>query len=168
MIYKIAFAGAPSTGKTTLARITKKYYEQLGLQTILVPEYARIHIELTGQPIRNYEEQLLVTTTQSNLEKALEAARPTILITDSPIFLGEAYAKTFHNTHDQQPFITLTRNHHYHTIFYLPPLPIIHDGIRQETTKEQQTIDQHLKETIRRQQYQPIILPTTRPPHPTN
>ena len=146
--YKIAFVGPPSSGKTVAATLMNNFFKEMGVDSVLVPEYARIHMEATGKPISSYGEQLAVTTVQSDLEKAILRSKPEIIITDSPVFLGEVFHKTYYPEVSPKHFITLSQQHKYDIVFRLTRLPLVNDGIRYQTEEEQALIDESINKTI--------------------
>ena len=126
---RIAIAGIPSTGKTSLARLLA-----VELNTNLVHEYARHYISKYGD-IKTVPEQYLITNTQYEWENNF-----TDFVTDSPIFLGFLYCIELHDPTVQKDrlwlakfFKYLAEHVQYDIVFYLPPvLPVSRNGLRRD------------------------------------
>ena len=91
MIKKIAFVGAPSSGKTTLAaRIFAELLEQGVASTGYVQEYAREYIGMK-KPFKDIQHQSLITDEQIRREKQTAKCGFNIMLCDSAVWLGNIY-----------------------------------------------------------------------------
>lgn len=137
---KIGFSGIPSTGKTVLARAVAgnlwRYTKYTKIE--LVSEYARTHIANYG--LDTVADQLLILDKQLEKEE-LVASNTDVLITDSPIFLGFAYAllmRRMGNSKDRavinalfERLSKLNEYYRYDAIFHInPSITYTDDGVR--------------------------------------
>ena len=139
---KIGIIGAPGTGKSTLAKELAK-----SIDFKYVDEYAREWIARYGE-VKTLEEQLLITKTQLYREEKSGNR----IVTDSPIFLGNVYASMLPFNHkdyltgrygldvlNELQYLLINTRDRYLYLFYLPPiLDPVDDGVRVQTTKEDQ------------------------------
>ncbi len=142
---KIGFIGPPGAGKTTVAQffsakirfITKKRVE-------LIDEHARWFVSNFGET--NVSDQYLISHIQIDKENTI-SKNINYLITDSPAFLAEIYARYNINWNNNKQvyylkeIINLLKDnyHSYDYLFYLLPIKnnqSINDGKRIHTNKQ--------------------------------
>jgi hypothetical protein len=85
---KIAFIGAPGTGKSTLAQALVPKLKLLGLDVEFVPEYARSYLRRTGS-IESPFENFVIHAGACEREDELDVHD--FMVTDSASFLAETY-----------------------------------------------------------------------------
>ncbi|MFA5037418.1 MAG: AAA family ATPase [Candidatus Izemoplasmatales bacterium] len=137
---RIGFTGVPGAGKTSLARGVASSCR--GIQSLknleLCAEYARRYIAQYGS-IESIWEQYRILNKQVNWENAV--GEVDLLITDSPVFMGLAYASLMNTRSEKDAMIlgdifkALTKldrpEPRYDIIFHLPPkLQPVDDGVR--------------------------------------
>jgi nicotinamide riboside kinase len=137
---RIGFTGVPGAGKTSLARGVASSCR--GIQSLknleLCAEYARRYIAQYGS-IESIWEQYRILNKQVNWENAV--GEVDLLITDSPVFMGLAYASLMNTRSEKDAMIlsdifkALTKldrpEPRYDIIFHLPPkLKPVEDGVR--------------------------------------
>lgn len=89
---KIGFCGAPSSGKSAMTRkLVNALSIDYDMQAEQITEYARTHIARYGTP--KWHVQPSIMAGQRALEQ--DAKHATVLVTDSPIFLGYIYMKHY-------------------------------------------------------------------------
>lgn len=159
-IIRIAFSGAPSSGKTTLANALANYLgKETQVSIELVSEYAREFISERG-PQNNIQDQLFITQRQADREEnalqRLEFNDGGILITDSPLFLGSIYGLDYTdpwNDKELRYYLELyglslkalrTYNLSDSYLFHLLPRTPKADGIRDRHLNRQKELNDHM------------------------
>ncbi len=92
---KIAFIGAPDSGKTTLAKMVSAKLNLKGYIPAYVHEFARDYITKYGVRPNTVAEQLYVLDVQETREREMCSNSTQIMYTDSPIILSYIYAIDF-------------------------------------------------------------------------
>lgn len=139
---KIAIAGGPSSGKSTVAR---EMVNTLGIifkaNVELVSEYARTYIARNGVP--KWYLQPLILWGQEYREQ--DAKHADTFVTDSPKFLPYFYTKrNLDKALDNESTYVLSKLYNtslhalreYTDIILLKPRPVVPDGIRVQTTSD--------------------------------
>ena len=151
----IGFVGAPSTGKTTLARAVANAAGLHGLSVEFVAEYARNYLQRFGS-IEERWEQLLIFDTQARREDDAIRTGADLVIAETPAFTGYAYgmtapgggakgAKVMHTLHRWMT----ARFSLYSQIYYIPlEMEMQRDGVRQETEASRSRLDSMLRATL--------------------
>ncbi len=151
----IGFVGAPSTGKTTLARAVANAAGLQGLSVEFVAEYARNYLERFGS-IDEPWEQLLIFDTQARREDDAIRTGANLVIAETPTFTGYAYGsmvaeggmkarKVMHTLHR----LITERISLYSQVYYIPPeIGMQADGVRQETEAMRLRLDRMLRATL--------------------
>lgn len=151
----IGFVGAPSTGKTTLARAVANAAGLRGLSVEFVAEYARNYIQRFGS-IEERWEQLLIFDTQARREDDAIRTGADLVIAETPTFTGYAYgllapesgAKAREVMHTLHRWMT-DRFSLYSQVYYIPPeIEMQMDGVRQETRAVRLRLDRMLRATL--------------------
>lgn len=165
----IGFVGAPSTGKTTLARAVANAAGLRGLSVEFVAEYARNYLQRFGS-IDEQWEQLLIFDTQARREDDAIRAGADLVIAETPAFTGYAYgsigayspsaafaygskratdgAKCRKVMHTLHRWMT-ERLPLYSQIYYIPPeIGMQMDGVRQESEAMRLRLDRVLRATL--------------------
>jgi nicotinamide riboside kinase len=135
----IGISGIPGAGKTSLARAlaSECRHDKRFKNIELVSEYARRYISKHGF-IEHIWEQFRITEKQIEWEDSIHEETD-LIITDSPIYLGFFYAKSFVNFRDPKEVMIYTDlfkrliklNNRYDLIIHLDPiLQLIRDGVR--------------------------------------
>lgn len=137
---KIGLVGTPGAGKTTTARALAGFARNhTDIKTVeLVAEYARVYVHQYG--ISGVEDQFRILGKQIDEEDKFPQTID-LLITDSPIFLGYAYALELRKEGNNKDtmwlndiFVKMNKLNQvprYDIIFHLPPvLTPVNDGIR--------------------------------------
>jgi len=149
---KIAFIGAPGTGKTTVAEDVKNKLKYMGYDTESVSEYARTYIRRFGPP-KSVAEQIVITQNQITSEARLEKIHD-IIVCDSCSLLGYIYGATLayhHNSKDRGHLnllheLVIEHFHTYDVIFYIPKdREMVDDSIRYQTNEEADRIDKAIE-----------------------
>lgn len=138
----IGFVGAPSTGKTTLARAVASV-----VPVDFVSEYAREYIQQHGNILHPYE-QLLIFEEQARREDvAAQRSSRKVLIAETPTFVGHVYSiDLIGNRKDRdhakrRECVVLSerwvyeRLPVYDMVFYVPiedAVPFVEDGVRNQ------------------------------------
>ena len=89
-IKKICFVGAPSTGKTVLAKSLTGQLRKEGYTAELAREYARDFIVHYG-PMKEAADQFLIFQGQKQREKETEERNPDFVVCDCATFLSYVY-----------------------------------------------------------------------------
>ncbi len=151
----IGFVGAPSTGKTTLARAVANAAGLRGLSVEFVAEYARNYLQRFGS-IGEPWEQLLIFDTQARREDDAIRTGADLVIAETPTFTGYAYGslaatggpkarKVMHTLHR---WIT-ERLPLYSQVYYIPPeIGMQMDGVRREDEAMRLRLDRMLLATL--------------------
>ncbi len=151
----IGFVGAPSTGKTTLARATANAAGLRGLSVEFVAEYARNDLQRFGS-IEDPWEQLLIFDTQARREDDAIRTGADIVIAETPTFTGYAYgllvldggAKDRKVMHVLHRWMT-ERLPLYSRVYYIPPeIGMQRDGVRQGTEAVRLRLGRMLRATL--------------------
>ena len=156
---KIGFLGPPGVGKTTVAQsFAAKIRFKTEKRVELIDEHARWFTSNFGIP--TIFDQYLISHRQIDKEKAI-SHNIDYLITDSPAFLGEAYARYNIDWKDKKQVyfleevvkILYENYHSYNYLFYFPPQKdhkSIHDGKRVHTeVKEILEIDNFIRSLMK-------------------
>jgi nicotinamide riboside kinase len=151
---RVGIVGVPGSGKTTLSRaIAAKCRNIPGLNHVeLVQEYARRYISKHGN-ISSILEQYRILKKQQEWEDNICNNKLSIMLTDSPIFLGFIYACSLPKRNSKEimffndVFKEMVKLNYpkprYDIIFHLnPDLKPVDDGIR---------IEQHFNEEWRKE-----------------
>jgi len=159
----IGFVGAPSTGKTTLARAVANAVGLRGLSVEFVTEYARNYIQRFGG-IEECWEQLLIFDIQARREDDAMRTGADVVIAETPTFTGYAYGaaaavdgpkarEAMHTLHRW----TAERLSLYSQVYYVPlEIGMQKDGVRQETEAVRAKLDRMLRATLE------LLVPTYR------
>lgn len=152
----IGFVGAPSTGKTTLARAVANQVGLKGIPVEFVAEYARTYIQRFGA-VESVHEQLVIFDTQARREDDARGTGAAFVVAETPVFTGYAYglgamqqptAKSREALHMLHRWI-LARLPLYDRVYYLPiELPLQRDGTRQETEEARRVLDSRLRASL--------------------
>ena len=135
---KIAFVGVPCSGKSTMAKETAK-----AIGGTFIPETARVLIEAMGR-LPTKEDQNFIMRMQSCLEDSMVGKYK---ISDVPIFLNFIYYRLYSGDDDNsKKLYEMAKRHSYDLIFKLSPLPYSNDGIRYQTKKEIEEINNMIDE----------------------
>lgn len=151
----IGFAGVPSCGKTTLARLVAGHSKEHGFQTEIVPEYAREYIERFGR-IEEAWEQLVVFLAQNRREnEVLATTKRDLVIIETPGIIGYAYARLLAAAGDEKGRNVLgtlgeliATGNHPDMVFYLPPQDagsFFKDGVRDADAQRLTEIDKTIR-----------------------
>jgi len=151
----IGFVGAPSTGKTTLARAVANAVGLKGLSVEFVTEYARTYIQRFGA-LESVREQLVIFDTQARREDDARSTGAAFVVAETPVFTGYAYGleKMRPTAKDQEALQVLhrwilPRLALYDRIYYLPiELPLQQDGTRSETEETRRILDSRLRASL--------------------
>jgi len=151
----IGFVGAPSTGKTTLARAVANEVGLRGLAVEFVSEYARTYIQRYG-PIESVSEQLVIFDGQARREDDARSTGADYVIAETPVFTGYAYGleKMSASAKDTRVLqvvhrLILERLRLYHRVYYIPiELPLQRDGTRSETEETRRRLDARLRASL--------------------
>ena len=162
-MYKIGFVGLPSSGKTTAATNLNKALVARNIKTAIIPEFARDYMRAKGDRIRTGEEQIRCSQIQSDLESRALETNPEVMITDTPVFITQAYTQLYYPHHNLTENHRLSNFHKYDTIFWCNGDTYQEDGVRFQTKQELQKLDGLLKNLIETYQRKPVItIPTER------
>jgi nicotinamide riboside kinase len=151
MVKRIVFIGPPGSGKSTLCSEVFTALKKKHLNVELVPEYARIYIQKFGPPESLFE-QYSIFEGQSNSEN-IDASKLDFIIMESGRMVSYFYTVLYSDpTKPRQRYVIQDLYRHfmddlylkrYDFIFYIPPVEtykinpnILNDGIRYQTTKE--------------------------------
>lgn len=158
---RIVITGGPGTGKSSVIQglKAKNHYcfDEISRQIILEARKSGIEQLFLEQPI---------TFSQKLLEGRLDQYHQASDIPNQPVFYDRgipdvvAYLDFFKTPYDPH-FNSACEDHPYDTVFILEPWEAIFtkDNERYESFEEAQRIDQALKATYHRLQYQPIVVP---------
>jgi len=89
---RVAFVGAPDSGKTTLAKVVSAELNLVGYIPAYIHEYARDYITKHGVRPYTVADQFMVFCRQLERENDMCSASTKIMYTDSPIMLPYIYA----------------------------------------------------------------------------
>jgi nicotinamide riboside kinase len=131
---KVAFAGAPDTGKTTLAKLVSSRFNLNGSKVHYVSEYAREFVTKFGDA-ENVAEQYYITRRQQDMEPVL--GKNDFLFTDAPDFLAYIYSVRLANLESPKDkailsdILSLVLPVKYDLVFFTKPFrEVFDDGIR--------------------------------------
>ena len=151
---KIAFSGAHSCGKTTAILDVYSYLKGKGVKSLgILPEVARwCPFDLNKQT--TFKSQLWILTNQIQQEYQLQQTYDTVLC-DRTVYDILAYSQ-YSKEHDKMnsgEYYFLdnmtdlwAREFSYDTIFYLTPVPVEKDGLRDGDVNYQLEIDKKMRE----------------------
>ena len=155
-IKRIALLGGPSTGKSTLAARLFSELKDRGIQTELVQEYAREHINRLGK-VNNILTQYLFYEKQRQKEDIIPETIEYI-ITDSPTILCYIYAVYYAIIGDvdhQELLVDMYSKtirdglNRYHKIYFLESnRPYVKDGTRTQTKEESKEIGENIRKFL--------------------
>jgi HTH-type transcriptional repressor of NAD biosynthesis genes len=126
---RIAFVGAESCGKTTLAKFLAEQ-----LQTWLVPEYWRHYWEAkkfgASRATWNTDEFIHVAKTQNDQEDYFASKTPSILVCDTNAFMTSVWHKRYLGFESAE-IDRLAKTRSYDLLFFCPAnIPFVQDGER--------------------------------------
>jgi nicotinamide riboside kinase len=145
---KICFVGAPSTGKSTIAKVLAKKLKNDGYTVEIAREYARDFI-FENKEVRDANDQLFIAKGQKQREEEAAMKNPDFVVCDCAVFLSYVYASLHEpakrdSTKDLKYKQVLKEIEKeigsafwgYDFVFFLPPeIPIENDGVRLYTDK---------------------------------
>lgn len=153
----VGFVGAPSAGKTTLARAVANEAGLRGLSVEFVAEYARTYIQRFGGASSVFD-QLLIFDGQARREDDAIGAGADLVVAETPVFTGYAYGlATMGRGASPREAEALEVLHRwirkrvavYDIVYYLPmELPLQRDGTRRETERSRRDLDAKLRATL--------------------
>jgi len=150
----IGFVGAPSVGKTTLARSVANEVGLRGFSVEFVAEYARTYLQRFG-PIESAHEQLVIFESQARREDDARGTGAAFVVAETPVFTGYAYGLEKMRTVKDRKILhvlhrwILARMSFYDRIYYLPiELPLQQDGVRSETEATRRILDSRLRASL--------------------
>ena len=157
---KICFIGAPSTGKTVLAKFLTENLKRRGYTAELAKEYARDFILKRGSKMKA-DDQLAILYGQKEREKTAAQKNPEFVVCDCATFLAYVYSFLYKPSLDQKEEVaqyeTILKRIKkeieseidcYDYIFFLPPeIPPEKDGVRLYT-KERDEISNQIKKFL--------------------
>jgi nicotinamide riboside kinase len=154
----IGFVGAPSTGKTTLARAVANEAGLRGLSVEFVAEYARTYIQRVGG-VSSVFDQLLIFDAQARREDDAIGTGADLVVAETPTFTGYAFGLAMMGgrrpaAREAEALEVLHRWIRrrvavYDIVYYLPvELPLQRDGTRLETERVRRDLDAKLKATL--------------------
>jgi len=135
---RVAFAGAPDAGKTTLAKIVSARLNLKGYIPAYVHEFARDYITKYGVRPNTVAEQFFVFYTQCEREEEMCSQSTQIMYTDCPIMLSYIYAIDLVKDERDRDMLTYLYNKtltaledRYNLIFLLHPFrETLEDDVR--------------------------------------
>jgi nicotinamide riboside kinase len=152
----IGFVGAPSTGKTTLARAIANEAGLRGLSVEFVAEYARTYIQRFGA-VSSVFDQLLIFDAQARREDDAIGTGAELVVAETPTFAGYAYGLATIGAARPKEAEALNVLHRwirrrvalYDFVYYLPvELPLQRDGTRREDERARLDLDAKLRATL--------------------
>ena len=148
----VVVTGPPSSGKTTLIQAlqNKGYVTGPEVARELIVECLKKHAQ---EKIENFQREILAITCR---REHLLDIKQTVFF-DRGIPDSIAYFK--YNGLDIAPALQASRFRRYKRVFYCMGLPVINDGIRQESDEAALQIGELILEAYRYLRYEPIILP---------
>jgi adenylate kinase family enzyme len=125
MSIKVAFIGAPATGKSTLSMLIASEMKIKGLNTAHVVEYPRIYIEEYEHPIHNSEQLIILEKWKQLID---QASRYDYIICDNAPFVSWIYALYKTNLMSPKEVMILNEIHKkiiediftFDHVFYMP------------------------------------------------
>lgn len=153
---RIGFVGLPSSGKTTAANYLAS--NLTGYRIALIPEFARDYMRAKGGRISTAQEQIGTSTIQSELEIRALMTIPQIMITDTPLFVTEAYTRFYYPDADFSKNEQLSLTHKYDIIFYCKGDTWKEDGIRFQNPEALQGLEKMLNTMVKRYHRNEIII----------
>jgi len=154
---RIAISGGPGSGKTSLARqLTTKLYNEKGINTKHIEEYARLYIDecnFHGQFSPELSDQQLIFAKQVEREMAVpENVR--FSISDSPLFLPliftfnlitpTLYQDRTVYLHLYNEFLAKYTSHYNYIFFVSREKPYLKDGTRKQSEEEAKNVDSQI------------------------
>jgi nicotinamide riboside kinase len=155
---RIAFVGAPGSGKSTLTTEVFTSLKQQGANAELVDEFVRRDIQRHG-PMRSIWEQYRTRAMQKELEDAVPASVDYV-VADSGTLTPYFYSVLYCDHSDPRQRLVLQDLYRYliddlyllryDLIFYLPSDPTVdvEDGTRFQSSEEIATLDAHMDLTF--------------------
>ena len=149
-VRRVAFIGAESTGKSTLA-----YWLSQRLQTKYVAEYGReLWIQKKGH--LTYDDMLHIAKKQIEIETLTQESANRYLICDTTPLTTLFYCLNYFGRADPR-LAGLARRHYDRLLLLNPDFPLVQDGTRQD---EEFRLNQHhwyLRELMRRNQTYTLV-----------
>lgn len=153
MSKKIAFIGAPSSGKSTISSYIFSELKKAGINIEYIQEWVRQDIFRNG-PMKSIWEQFRTYQHQKEMEDSVPNKVDSIII-DSSTLMPYFYACLYADHADARQRLVLQDMYkyllddlylkRYDMIFYLPIInPLIKDGVRFQTDKEIEILDEHM------------------------
>lgn len=151
---KVAFIGAPDSGKTTLAKMVSSKLNLKGYVPAYVHEFARDYITKYGVRPNTVAEQFYVLKKQLERETDMCSTSTQIMYTDCPLILPYIYAVDLVQltSRDIDMFselyadtLKLTKNR-YDLIYYLRPFrETVIDDVRKQDLNRLTSLDTQIK-----------------------
>lgn len=149
--------GLPSSGKTTAATNLNKALVHRGINTSIIPEFARDYMQAKGDRIRTSEEQINCSKIQSDLESRALETKPEVMITDTPVFITQAYTQLYYPNSDLRVNHILSKYHKYDAILWCDGYSYVQDGVRFQTKEELNTLKGLLETMASKYHSKPVI-----------
>lgn len=153
---RIGFVGLPSSGKTTAANYLAT--NLTGYRVALIPEFARDYMRAKGDRIINAQEQIGTSVIQSELEVRALMTVPQIMITDTPLFITEAYTRYYYPYADFSTNEKLSLTHKYDVIFYCKGDTWKEDGIRFQNPEALEGLEKMINKMVKKYHKKEIII----------
>jgi nicotinamide riboside kinase len=150
---RVAFTGAPDSGKTTLAKMVSARMNLKGYVPAYIHEFARDYITKYGIRPNTVAEQFYVLRTQEKREREMCSGSTQIMYTDCPIMLSYIYAIDL--VKDEKDLDMLSElygetlrlmKNRYDLIFYLRPFrETVKDDVRAQDWDRIAKLDDQVK-----------------------
>jgi len=150
---RVAFTGAPDSGKTTLAKMVSARLNLEGYVPALIHEYARDYITKYGVRPNTVAEQFLVFYMQLERENEMCSSSTQIMYTDCPVMLSYIYAIDLVKDDKDRDNLTYLYNktlmvleNRYDLIFMLRPFrETVKDDVRAQDWDRIGKLDKQIK-----------------------